>query len=550
MLRGILQRVADRARAPPEGSSSAGGNALLFRAVKSPLRTLSKETAIYGVSTVVGRFLNFLLVPFYVNVLSSRAEYGFTSSLYAYLAFLSVVFPLGLEGAYFRYAARPEGEREDAGRERRLFTTPFWTVLAFSALLAGALAVLAPALAGPLFADPRRDVREALPMLAAILRLGALILLFDAAAVLPFAALRLEHRARTFAAIKIGNIMLTLALNFWFLLGLRWGVEGIFRANAIASAVTLAAVLPCVASRIGRGFDRSVLARMLPFGLANVPAYLGAMMVQVIDRPIVQRLRGFSELGVYQANYRMGFAMMVFVSVFDYAWRPFFLRQHATHGNASRPLIARVFTYTATLSLLAFLVLAFFLPWLVGVPLPGVHRSLLRRDYLSGVGVIPVVLLAYVFQMFATNFIAGLYIRERTSRLPIVTLLGAAINVGANFWWVPRFGILGAAYATLAAYVAMAAAMFFFSQRAFPLEYEWGRLGRVALVVSGVYAAGKWAGDLRVDAALVGLAIALLAFGGFFTAEESQFFRRLFRGRAAVTPVTDAAPVVAEEKDR
>jgi len=96
----------------------------------------------------------------------------------------------------------------------------------------------------------------------------------------------------------------------------------------------------------------------------------------------------------------------------------------------------------------------------------------------------------------------------------------------------------------------MAAAMFFFSQRAFPLDYEWGRLGRVALVVSGVYAAGKWAGDLRIDAALVGLAIALLAFGGFFTAEESEFFRRLFRGRAAVTPVTDAAPVVAEEKDR
>jgi O-antigen/teichoic acid export membrane protein len=515
--------------------------------VKSPLRTLSRETAIYGVSTVVGRFLNFLLVPFYVNVLRSRAEYGFTSSLYAYLAFLSVVFPLGLEGAYFRYAARSEGDRGEEARERRLFSTPFWTVLAFSALLAALLAAGAPALAGPLFADPQRDVRAALPMLVAILRLGALILFFDAAAVLPFASLRLEHRAKTFAAIKIGNIALTLALNFWFLLGLRQGVEGIFRANAIASAATLAAVLPCVAGRIGRGFDRTVFARMLPFGLANVPAYLGAMMVQVIDRPIVQRLRGFSELGVYQANYRMGFAMMVFVSVFDYAWRPFFLRQHATHGDASRPLIARVFTYTATLSLLAFLVLAFYLPWLVAVPLPWIHRSLLRRDYLSGVGVIPVVLLAYVFQMFATNFIAGLYIREKTSRLPIVTLLGAAINVGANLWWVPRFGIMGAAYATLAAYAAMAAAMFFFSQRVFPIRYERGRIGRAALLTAGVYAAGTWAGDLRIDAALIVAALAVLWFGGFFTAEEAAFFRHLFRGRA---PLTDAAPVVAEEKDR
>ncbi|HET7452250.1 MAG TPA: polysaccharide biosynthesis C-terminal domain-containing protein [Thermoanaerobaculia bacterium] len=515
--------------------------------MKSPISTLSRETAIYGVSTVVGRFLNFLLVPFYVNVLRSRAEYGFTSSLYAYLAFLSVVFPLGLEGAYFRYAARAEGAAAETEREQRLFSTPFWVVAAFGTLLAAALYLAAPSLVVPLFADPRHDVAAAFPLLLSIVRLGAAILLFDALAVLPFASLRLEHRAPVFAGIKIGNIVLTLALNFVFLLRFRWGVAGIFRANAIASAATFAAVLPAVASRIGFRFDRRVLAKMLPFGLANVPAYLGAMMVQVIDRPIVQRLRGFSELGVYQANYRMGFAMMVLVSVFDYAWRPFFLRQYATDGDRARPLLARVFTYTAALSLFAFLVLAFFLPWMVGVPIPGIGRSLLRRDYLAGVGVIPVVLLAYVFQMFATNFIAGIYIRERTSRLPIVTGIGALVNVAANLWWVPIFGILGAAYATLAAYVVMAAAMFFFSQRAFPLPYERGRLGRLALITAGVYAAGALSGSLAVRSALIAGALALLWLGGFFTAEEAAFFRRMFRLR---TPAPAEGPEIAEERDR
>ncbi|HKB70750.1 MAG TPA: polysaccharide biosynthesis C-terminal domain-containing protein [Thermoanaerobaculia bacterium] len=515
--------------------------------MKSPLKTLSQETAIYGLSTVVGRFLNFLLVPFYVNVLRSRAEYGFTSSLYAYLAFLSVVFPLGLEGAYFRYAARAEGAAEERDRERRLFSTPFWVVVGFAAAIGAALFFAAPSLVVPLFADPQHDVRAVFPLLLSILRLGAVILFFDALAVLPFASLRLEHRARTFAAIKIGNILLTLALNFAFLLKLRWGVEGIFRANAIASAATFVAVLPAVASRLAGRFDRSVLAKMLPFGLANVPAYLGAMMVQVIDRPIVQRLRGFSDLGVYQANYRMGFAMMVLVSVFDYAWRPFFLRQYATEGDRAKPLLSRVFTYTAALSLFAFLALAFFLPWFVGIRLPVVHRSLLRKDYLSGVGVIPVVLLAYVFQMFATNFIAGIYIREKTSRLPIVTGLGALVNVVTNLWWVPIFGILGAAYATLAAYVVMAAAMFLFSQRAFPIRYERGRLGRLALVSAGVYAAGKWSGSLAAQAALIVTAFVLLWLGGFFTTEEIAFFRRMF-GRPA--PVPAEGPVVAEEKDR
>ncbi|HET9795133.1 MAG TPA: polysaccharide biosynthesis C-terminal domain-containing protein, partial [Thermoanaerobaculia bacterium] len=391
------------------------------------------------------------------------------------------------------------------------------------------------------------DVRTVFPLLLSILRLGAAILLFDALAVLPFAALRLEHRAKTFAAIRIGNILLTLALNFLFLLRFRWGVVGIFRANAIASAATFFAVLPAIAGRLAPRFDRRVLAKMLPFGLANVPAYLGAMMVQVIDRPIVQRLRGFSELGVYQANYRMGFAMMVLVSVFDYAWRPFFLRQYATDGDRSKALLARVLTYTAALSLFAFLALAFFLPVLVAVPIPGIGHSLLRRDYLSGTGVIPVVLLAYVFQMFATNFIAGIYIRERTSRLPIVTGLGAAVNVATNLWWVPLFGILGAAYATLAAYAVMAAAMFVFSQQTFPIRYEWGRLGRLALVTAGVYAAGKLAGSLVLQGLLIAAAFVLLRLGGFFNPEEIAFFRRMFGRRA---PVPAEGPVIAEEKDR
>jgi O-antigen/teichoic acid export membrane protein len=383
--------------------------------------------------------------------------------------------------------------------------------------------------------------------LLSILRLGAVILFFDALAVLPFASLRLEHRAKAFSSIKIGNIVLTLALNFLFLLRFHWGVEGIFRANALASAATFLAVIPCVASRVAIRFDRNILAKMVPFGLANVPAYLGAMMVQVIDRPIVQRLRGFSELGVYQANYRMGFAMMVLVSVFDYAWRPFFLRQHATRGDDAKPLFARIFTYTAALALFAFLGLAFFLPWFVGIPIPVIRHSLLRKDYLSGVGVIPIVLLAYVFQMLSTNFIAGIYIREKTNRLPIVTGLGAAVNVAANLWWVPRFGIIGAAYATLAAYVVMAAAMGFFSQRAFPIRYEGRRLGRLALISAGVYATGRWVGNLAVDALLIAAAFVLLWLGGFFDSEERALFRRLFRGRA---PMTEAGPVIAEEKDR
>jgi len=145
--------------------------------------------------------------------------------------------------------------------------------------------------------------------------------------------------------------------------------------------------------------------------------------------------------------------------------------------------------------------------------------------------------------------VAGIYIREKAGRLPVVTGLGAAVNIAANLAWVPAFGILGAAYATLAAYVVMAAAMFFFSQRIFPIPYEWGRLGRLALIAAGVYAAGTWADNRAIDAFLIGAAFVLLWLGGFFDAEEAAFFRRMF-GRRAETPLPETVPAIAEEKDR
>jgi O-antigen/teichoic acid export membrane protein len=519
-------------------------------AVKSPLRTLSRETAIYGVSNVVGKFLNFLLVPFYVNVLPSTVDYGFVSSLYAYIGFLAVIFPLGMEGAYLRYAARAEGARGEPEAERRLFSSPFWLIFAFGLAAAAAIWAAAPALVGPAFGDPKHDLAPVAPMLAGILRNGAVILFFDALAIVPFAAMRLEHRAKTFAAIKIGNIAAALVLNFVFVLRLGWGVAGIFRANAIVSLATAVVAVAACPGKLGFRWDSGALRRMVPFGLWNIPAYFGAMLVQVVDRPIVQRILGLDTLGVYQANYRMGIAMMVLVSVFDYAWRPFFLRQYATRGDDARPLFARVFSYTTLLSLIAFLGLAFFLPWFVGVRLPLVHRSLLRGDYLSGTGIIPVVLLAYVFQGFYTNFIVGIYVREKTKWLPLVTGLGAATNIAANLYLIPRYGILGAAYATLAAYFVMAGSLYVVAQRFFPIRYEWGRLARLAGVVLLAYAAGAASGRGWVQALAVVSAVPALFAVGFFHRSELESMRGLFRLRATA-PAPELDPVAyAREKER
>lgn len=192
--------------------------------MRQELKALSKETLIYGTSTVVGRFLNFLLVPFYVNVLRSTAEYGIATSLYTYLGFLNVIFPLGLEASFFRYGSRSENSNIDWNEERKNFSTPFLFILLFSAALSLVIAWVAPTLVWPVFHDPHVDITPIVPMLTLILRLGSAILFFDALAILPFAVLRLEHLAWRFSGIRLAGIVTTLILNFIFIVKLRWGV--------------------------------------------------------------------------------------------------------------------------------------------------------------------------------------------------------------------------------------------------------------------------------------------------------------------------------------
>ena len=457
--------------------------------MRKELAALSKDTLIYGGSTVIVRFLNFLLVPFYVNVLATTAEYGVTGSVYAWIAFLNVIYPLGLEGAFFRYASRGEQEAVDERKERALFSSSFNLLAIFGILLSLAIFFLAPLVAPPIFHDPKMDITAELPVFIRIIRYSSVIMLFDSLAVLPFAALRLERKAKIFGLIKITNVVTMLALNFLFILGLRTGVEGIFIANMIASALTFFVLLPTFVKKWKLTLERPAIRTMLPFGLTNVPAYLGAMMVQVIDRPIVQFYLGLAAVGIYQANYRMGFIMMVFVSLFEYAWRPFFMRQHKTNDSQARILFAHIFTYFMLVSLIAFLLLAFFLPYILTTPLFG--RQLLPPRYMAGMSIIPVVLFAYIFQGMYTNFIAGIYIKERNRSLPVITGLGAATNIIVNLLLIPSMGIMGAAIATLAAYVVMAIAIYRVSQKAYFIAYDWSRVGKLFLLVGAAYGAER-----------------------------------------------------------
>ncbi len=423
---------------------------------------LGKEAAIYGLSSIIGRLINFLLLPFLTNYLL-KAELGVVANIYAYIAFVFVLYCYGMDSAYMRFVSSLE-----IGNKRQNFSTPFFSVAVTSVLFSLLIYLFAPSIAGWIGVASEH---------ANLIQYAAWILCFDTLAVVPFAYLRMENKAKTFAGLRVLNILINVVLTIVFLVVLRLKAEAVFLANLCASALTFLFLFRLALPQLTLRFSKKLYSEMLRFGLPYIPAGLAGIAIQVIDRPIVKALTDDATLGVYQANYRLGVLMMLVVGMFDYAWRPFFL-SHAKDQDA-KELFAKVFTYFVALMMFVFVTASVFIEDLVRIRVLG--RYFIHPDYWGGLSIVPVVLLAYVFTGAYVNFVVGVYLEKKTKYLPYATGAGALVNVAVNFALIPKFGLMGAAVATLLSYVVMAIGIYFPSQRLYHVRYEWGKIIRLAI---------------------------------------------------------------------
>lgn len=436
------------------------------------LKELSKDTAIYGVSTIVGRFLNFLLTPFYTNVFT-RAEFGEYANIYAYVAFFNIVFIYGMDAAYLKYASVSEGEQK-----KDAFSTPLIFITFSSIILSSLIAILHQPISAGIYVDPQY---------AYLLLFVAGILLLDTVALIPFSYLRLQRRTVKFAIIKLFNIIINIAMNITLILGFDYGIEAIFISNLAASAFSLIALIPDIIKNFKFNIDKVLLKRMLKFALPYLPASLSAMIVQVIDRPILKALTDADVVGVYQANYRLGIFMMLFVQMFQYAWQPFFL------NNAQEPNAKQIFSKVLTLFVIVgsfiWVLISLFVGDLAGIEVfDGV--TIIGKDFLPGIYIVPLILLGYLFHGLYINFMAGMYIEEKTKYFPLITGIGAASNVVVNFALIPVIGMTGAAIATPVSYFLIAATLYFTVQKFYYIQYEFWRIGKIFIaifLIMGIY---------------------------------------------------------------
>src|SRR3989339_1609392 len=463
------------------------------------IRSLLSDSVIYGLGGFISRGINFMLLPLLTNSMAP-SEFGKLGVIQTFIGIAEVFFMCGIRQAIMRYRVKDETSRDaafTAGVAWIVAASIFWFfVLKLSAgFLLGVMGLDAPGAYGYMLA----------------------ILVFDALTVAPYTLLQSDKRPLSFIIMKIVHVTIHFSTCF-YLIYLRHNttVVSVLQANTLASCLVVGVFIPLYAKNLRRSAPGSLMKRMIGFGLPYIPNVVFVIIIDLIDRILVNRMLGAEQVGLYSAAAKLGVIMFLVVYAFQTAWTPFFLT-HMKDESGAR-MFSRVFTYYVFVTTLVFLTVGLFYREIAGLGFR--NFTLVGAKYAAGLPVIPVLLLAYLFCGIYSNFIVGIYAREKTRYIPLITCAGAIINVGCNLFAIPRFGIMGAAIVTLISYMAMAAILYPISMKLYFIPYEWRRIATLALLTALVYVPALVLGSTLVRIIGVAAFVPLLYAVRFFDKEE------------------------------
>ena len=450
------------------------------------MKRLAKDTAIYGLSSIVGRVLNWMLVPVYTRVLESPAEYGIVTNIYGYTALFLVVLTYGMETGFFRFV---NGKEEKA--PALVYGSALYSVACTSLLfIAGVWFFLSP-----LSAAAGYEARpEYLGMMACIVAV-------DAFCCLPFAWLRYADRPLRFATVKLMSILANILLNIFFLIGCPaisafrpeltgwfyrpdYGVGYILAANLFATALTFAVLLPEIVPGFRAGFDLRRLRMMLRYSFPILLLGIAGILNQTVDKILFPLLFddvacARAQLGIYGACFKIAVVMVMFTQAFRYAYEPFVFAKNKAGDN--RDACAAATKYFIFFSLLIFLAVMFYLDML---------KYFVDGRYFSGLSVVPIVMLGELFFGVYYNLSVWYKLTDRTHWGAWFSAAGCLLTIAVILGFAPRYGFIACAWASFASNLLMMLLSYFIGQRRYPVRYDLRAVFTAAAVAAACYAAG------------------------------------------------------------
>ena len=447
------------------------------------LKSLAKDTAIYGLSSIVGRFLNYLLVPLYTAKLSAASGgYGVITNVYAYTALLMVILTYGMETTFFRFANKEE-ENPQTVYTTTLISVGF-TSLMFIALV---LLFINPISAFMGYADHKSYIW-----------VMAITVAIDAFQCIPFAYLRYKKRPIKFAALKLLNIFMAIVLNIVFFLVLpsiyessggtgfisaiydpTVGAGYAFYVNLFCSAfLTFFFWRELVAQKYS--FSKALLRRMFSYSWPILVLGIAGILNQTADKILFPYIYkgsdAHSQLGIYGAASKIAMIMAMITQAFRYAYEPFVFGKSKDKDN--RETYAKAMKYFIIFTLLAFLVVVGYMD---------VLRHIIGRDYWDGLRVVPIVMAAEIMMGVYFNLSFWYKLIDKTIWGAYFSGAGCAVLIAVNVIFVPRYGYMACAWAGFAGYATAMVLSYFVGQRKYPIAYPMKDISVYVLITVVLY---------------------------------------------------------------
>lgn len=431
----------------------------------SRLKTLYKQTLIYGLATVVPKMLSFFLVRLHTDksVLNNVADYGDVSLIFAYFVLLNVIMAYGMETAFFRFFNSEEN------KENVLSTSAISLLLTSSLILA----------IGYIF---RQEISNLTHIDTTYIVLVLWILFFDALVIIPFAHLRALGKPIYYTAVKLTNVVLNLGLNIVLLLFLKSWAESssflalfykpnfeihyIFIANMLASLATLLLLIPFYFKR-SYSFKISLLKQMLKYALPVLVAGIAFSINETFDRILLERLlpENISKgaIGTYSACYKLALFMTLFATAYKLGIEPFFFSQ--AKDKEAKLNYVKIMEFFVIFGALILLIVVVFVDILKLIIIP-------NKLYWEAITVVPILLLAYLFLGIYHNLSVWYKITDQTKFGAYISIIGALITLGINIIFIPKYGYMASATATLSAYATMALISYSLGQKYYAIPYN------------------------------------------------------------------------------
>ena len=428
-------------------------------------KSLFKQTAIYGLATVIPRLISFLLNPLYVYYLTDMNKMGEVSVIFSYLVFFNVVLSYGMETAFFRFY-----NSED--KKEKVINTSMISLLTSTLLFFG-ISIF--------FKD---DIANWSNKNVDYIFYTILILTLDALVIIPFSKLRAEGRPIKYAVIKIGNVVINLSLNIFFLVFLpKWAqnsslLEGIyfenfqigyiFVSNVIASLFTLLMLLPDY-FKLKWQFDVVLWKKMMHYGFPILIAGIAFAINEHFDKILLEWMHvDLAHIGAYSACYKIGMFMVLFRTAYTLGIEPFFF-SHAKNENAPQTYaeITKYFVILGSFMSLGIIVFADVLKVFL-VP---------REEYWIAMNIVPLIVIANFFLGIYTNLSVWYKLIDKTKIGAYISIVGALVTLLFNFVLIPYIGFMGSAIATIFAYGAMMLISYKLGQKSYPIPYDKKKIG-------------------------------------------------------------------------